>query len=147
MGRRMGDKWPQIEGKCHAKALICLVFRRFRRWNSAPAFAPADLGELERKAFLDIVLACKPSHFQPSDLPLLAAYCRAIVLERQASNALAVAGHVTEDGRVSPWMKVWEQANKAMLSLAHRLRLSPQGVVRTFRPGPPRRLRTTIECD
>ena len=88
---------------------------------------PGDLGELERKAFLDIVLACKPSHFQPSDVPLLAAYCRAIVLERQASNALAVAGHVTEDGRVSPWMKVWEQANKAMLSLAHRLRLSPQG--------------------
>ena len=88
---------------------------------------PADLGELERKTFLDIVLACKLSHFQPSDLPLLAAYCRAIVLERQASNALAVAGHVTEDGRVSPWMKVWEQASKAMLSLAHRLRLSPQG--------------------
>ena len=84
-------------------------------------------GNLERKTFLDIVLACKPSHFQPSDLPLLAAYCRAIVLERQASNALTVAGHVTEDGRVSPWMKVWEQANKAMLSLAHRLRLSPQG--------------------
>ena len=63
---------------------------------------PADLGELERKTFLDIVLACKPSHFQPSDLPLLAAYCRAIVLERQASNALAVAGHVTEDGAGQP---------------------------------------------
>ena len=97
------------------------------------ALPPADLGERERKTFLDIVLACKPSHFQPSDLPLLAAYCRAIVLERQASNALAVAGHVTEDGRVSPWMKVWEQANKAMLSLAHRLRLSPQGVVQPSR--------------
>ena len=94
-------------------------FPSFPLMELRPGSRPLPIsGNLSGKTFLDIVLACKPSHFRPSDLPLLAAYCRAIVLERQASNALAVAGHVTEDGRVSPWMKVWEQANKAMLSLA-----------------------------
>ena len=32
---------------------------------------PAHLSEAERSAFVDLVSACKPGHFQASDLPLL----------------------------------------------------------------------------
>ena len=55
---------------------------------------------------------------------MLVVACSASTCWRAYAEAIAAA---EADGRVSPWMKVWEQANKAMLSLAHRLRLSPQG--------------------
>jgi hypothetical protein len=45
---------------------------------------PADLIEAERGVFLEIVLACKPNHFEVSDLPLLVAYVRAVISERTA---------------------------------------------------------------
>ena len=46
---------------------------------------PGDLNALEKETFLDIVLGSPPSHFLPSDLPLLAAYARAVVQEKIAS--------------------------------------------------------------
>jgi phage terminase small subunit len=87
---------------------------------------PLDLAETERKIFLDIVTACKPGKFEPSDLPLLAAYCRAIALEREASARLQAEGYVV-DGRPSAWLAMLTQASKTLLALSHRLRLSPQG--------------------
>ena len=52
---------------------------------------PPDLNALEREAFLDIVLGAPPTHFLPSDLPLIAAYAKAIVQERIAGGELAAA--------------------------------------------------------
>jgi phage terminase small subunit len=87
---------------------------------------PADLGEVERQVFLDLITSNKAEAFRPSDLPLLCAYCRAIAKERQAWARLAAEGDVV-DGKPSPWLAVWAQAHKSMLSFSHRLRLSPQG--------------------
>jgi phage terminase small subunit len=87
---------------------------------------PADLGQVERQLFIDLIGASKPEAFRPSDLPLLCAYCRAISKERQAWARLEAEGDVV-DGKPSPWLAVWAQAHKSMLAFSHRLRLSPQG--------------------
>ena len=88
---------------------------------------PPDLTPEGRTLFLDIVLANEATHFRPSDTVLLSAYVRACLLEQEASATLAANGHVTGDGKVSPWLSVLAQALKTMSTLAHRLRLSPQG--------------------
>jgi phage terminase small subunit len=87
---------------------------------------PADLNPPERATFVEIVAAKKPQHFEASDLPLLAAYCRAIELERHAALQLATDGYLTAEGRPSAWLAIMAQATKSMLALSTRLKLSPQ---------------------
>jgi hypothetical protein len=53
-----------------------------------------------------LVLGAPPNHFPPSDLPLLAAYAKAIVEERIAAGELAAAYVV--DGKPSPWLAIWQ---------------------------------------
>jgi hypothetical protein len=80
---------------------------------------PADLKTLdEREVFLDIIAASKPDAFRPSDLPLLSAYVRSVVLERRSAAELAAG----DDKALARW----EKATKAMVALSMRLRLSPQ---------------------
>ena len=79
---------------------------------------PPDLTVDERQVFLDIVTASKPNAFRASDLPLLSAYVRAIVLERRSASELT-------DGDTKALAR-WEKATKAMVALSMRLRLSPQ---------------------
>src|SRR6516165_7197206 len=79
---------------------------------------PESLPEPARRAFIDTVLACKPEHFAPCDLPLLCRYAEASVLaERAAAAALAGA-----DGALS----AWSTATRMQSLLAMRLRLTPQ---------------------
>jgi phage terminase small subunit len=87
---------------------------------------PSGLSEDGRRVFLDIVLANEPTQFRASDMPLLTSYIRAIEMERAASAHLEAEGHVI-DGKPSPWLAVLAQSLKAMSTLSHRLRLSPQG--------------------
>ena len=85
---------------------------------------PAELSELERETFIDIVTGVDSGHFRQSDLALLCAYCRAIVAEREAAGELARAPVV--DGEPSPWLRIHQAAVKTMMGLSMRLRLSPQ---------------------
>jgi phage terminase small subunit len=95
--------------------------------GSAPRLKPPDeLDSLERAVFVDIVASCEPTHFRASDMPLLTAYCRAVVMERRAAGEYA-REPVQPDGAVSPWAAVHASAVKSMLGLSLRLRLSPQG--------------------
>jgi hypothetical protein len=55
---------------------------------------PAELIGKARKIFLDTVGSLKPGHFQPSDRPLLAEYCRCCALAEQAHAMLAAEGAV-----------------------------------------------------
>jgi phage terminase small subunit len=88
---------------------------------------PADLDGDARALFAGIVTSCKPEHFRPCDSVLLCAYVRAILAEREASAMLAKKGRVDKAGRPSPWLNILAQANRAMLSYARALRLSPMG--------------------
>jgi phage terminase small subunit len=56
---------------------------------------------------------------------LLAAYCRAILLERKAAAHLAERGHVSIDNRPNAWVAIQRDAIKTMTTLARVLRLSP----------------------
>jgi phage terminase small subunit len=88
---------------------------------------PDDLTGPEREVFLALVLACRADHFQPSDAPLLTAYCRAVCLERTASSELAAAGYVTDDGKPSGWLPILQAATRTMSTYSRMLRLNPAG--------------------
>jgi hypothetical protein len=59
------------------------------------------------------ITSCHP------DLPLLAAYSKAIVGERIAAGELAAAYVV--DGKPSPWLPVWQVEVRALTTLAQNL--------------------------
>ena len=88
---------------------------------------PPDLNALEKEAFLDIVLGVPPHHFMPSDLPLVAAYARAVIQEKIAAGELGRA-YVVDD-KPSPWLPVWQASIRAVTTLARMLALSPGGRV------------------
>jgi phage terminase small subunit len=85
---------------------------------------PPDLTGPEKEIFLAAVLACRPDHFQDSDAPLLAAYCRAVVLEKVASGELNASGYVV-DGKPSAWLNVLTAATRSMTVISRLLRLNP----------------------
>jgi phage terminase small subunit len=85
---------------------------------------PADLGEVESEVFRQTVAAAPLDHFASEDLPLLSAYCRAVVLERTASAELATGAVI---GSVpSPWLAVHAQMVRALSQLTVRLRIGPR---------------------
>jgi hypothetical protein len=105
-----------------------------RKSSAALAFSPGtatrlrppdDLTGDARKVFVDLVVACRADHFQPSDAPLLAAYCRAVVAEKIAAGELAAANVV--DDKPSPWLPVWLGKLRAVTTLSRMLRLNPAG--------------------
>ena len=96
--------------------------------------APDDLDEIERAEFASLIVGCAPTHFMPSDVPLLSAYAKAIVAERVASGELAAAYIV--DNKPSPWLPIWQAKVRALTTLARMLSLSPGGRVASKSPEP-----------
>jgi phage terminase small subunit len=86
---------------------------------------PEGMAEDARQVFLDIVLANDPTHFKPSDMPLLLRYCEAHAMAARAAAALSAGPMVDGDG-ASPWVSVYVAMTKTANALAMRLRLSPQ---------------------
>jgi hypothetical protein len=78
---------------------------------------PSSLTDPERALFAEIVEACSPKHFVPSDLPLLVSYVQATLLSRQAATNAATGAAM---------LALWEKATRMQATLATRLRLSPQ---------------------
>jgi phage terminase small subunit len=85
---------------------------------------PADLGEIEAAIFRQVVASVPYEHFAAEDLGLLCAYCRALALERRASEELATAAVVGR--QASPWLEVYATATRAVATYAVRLRLGPK---------------------
>jgi phage terminase small subunit len=83
------------------------------------------LSDQEREVFVNIIATNAPSHFRPSDLPLLSRFCEACVMAEQAAREIRQSGLVVA-GRLSPYAAAHEKATKTMSMLALRLRLSPQ---------------------
>jgi hypothetical protein len=109
--------------------------------GQAPLEPPADLPEAERKVFLATVRSVKPEHFAPEDIPVLEAYCGAVVQRKIVATELAKAAEEdAEKLRVA-----LSRANGDLVKLARACRLGPisrdvtsrrrQG---TTRPGGPR---------
>jgi phage terminase small subunit len=87
---------------------------------------PEELADTEQKIFIDLIASKKSTFFEESDLPLLSAYCRVIAKERKTWALLEAEGDII-DGKVNPRLAVWAQTHKSLATLAHKLRLSPQG--------------------
>jgi phage terminase small subunit len=83
-----------------------------------------ELGEIEAAIFRKVVASVPQDHFSAEDNDLLAAYCRALALERRASEELAAAGIV--GSQASPWLAVYATAVRALSTLTVRLRLGPK---------------------
>jgi phage terminase small subunit len=90
-----------------------------------PAAPPLGLSAEEERILQQLLDSVDPGHFAPSDLPLLVAYCQAVAQHDQAVQMMRQRGAVV-DGKVSPWIVVQEKAQRAMVALSMRLRLSPQ---------------------
>lgn len=86
------------------------------------ADAPDDVQAIVR----ELVGMCPAEHFRPSDYPLLESYANAILMERQAQQALALEGPIAADGKPSGWILIGEKAAKQIVAVSARLRLSPQ---------------------
>ena len=107
-----------------------------RKSSAALAFSPStatrirppdDLVVDARDLFVDFVLACRPDHFQNSDIAMLCIYCRAIVLEQTASAGLKADGYVTTDGKPSPWLPILQAATRTISTYSRMLKLNPAG--------------------
>ena len=85
---------------------------------------PAELGEIEAAIFRKVVAGVPHDHFSAEDSDLLSAYCRALALERRASEELAAAGIV--GSHANPWLAVYATAVRALSTLTVRLRLGPK---------------------
>src|SRR5262249_29885630 len=99
---------------------------------------PSNLTEAEREAFIQVISACDRRHFVASDLPLLAAYARAIVADETAAREIRQQGAVV-NGKPNPWLVPKRKPHREMVALSLRLRLSPQGRAQHAKP-PERRL-------
>jgi len=86
---------------------------------------PACLGELEKRAFVDLIGRVPLGQFQEADLPLICRWCELTVMAETAAGEMRAGGIVT-DGKVSPWFSIYRDATRELRSLALRLRLGPQ---------------------
>jgi hypothetical protein len=85
-----------------------------------PVQPPEGLSESVRAAFIGLVSACDPEHFETSDVTMLVRYATATILAARAETRLLAD---PDDGKA---LAMWEKAVRAMSGLALRLRLGPQ---------------------
>jgi phage terminase small subunit len=90
-----------------------------------PAVPLPGLSAEEERILQQLLDSVDPGHFAPSDLPLLVSYVQAVCQHDRAVQAIRHEGDVV-DGKVNPWLVVLEKAQRAMVALSMRLRLSPQ---------------------
>jgi phage terminase small subunit len=90
-----------------------------------PPVAPAGLSAEEERLFQQLLASVDGDHLAASDLPLLVSYVQAIAQHDRAVAAIRREGDVV-NGKANPWIVVLEKAQRAMVALSMRLRLSPQ---------------------
>ena len=87
---------------------------------------PDCLGELQKRAFIDLITSVPRGQFRASDLPLLARYAELVVMAETAAFHLGADGMVTPEGQVSPWFRVHRDVSRELRVLSQRLRLDPK---------------------
>ena len=119
----------------HSRASL-MVLPGGRRVLEPPSEFTA--GSIERRIFVETAMSVPDGHFAGEDVGLLAAYCRAMALERRASDELAACA--TVGCAPSPWLSVYATATRAIATYAVRLRIGPRARshnTRKAKPGPP----------
>jgi hypothetical protein len=75
---------------------------------------PASLGDLEKRAFLDLIDRVPAGQFRESDLPLICRWCELTVVAERAAAEMSAGNLVTDDDRPSPWFSIHERATKSL---------------------------------
>jgi phage terminase small subunit len=91
---------------------------------------PDCLGELQKRAFVDLVVGCPASQFRKGDLSLLCRWAELTVMAEQAVFELQQGGMVvnTEEGsKVSPWFAIYRDVTRELRQLSQRLQIGPRG--------------------
>src|SRR5262245_38168801 len=91
---------------------------------------PDCLGELQRRAFVDLVTSCPAAQFRRCDLSLLCRWAELTVIAEQAAFELQQGGIVLTGklgSRVSPWFAIHRDATRELRALSQRLQLGPRG--------------------
>jgi hypothetical protein len=91
---------------------------------------PDCLGELQKRAFLDLVTSCPISQFRRSDLALLCRWSELTVMAETAAFELQQGGMVVigkEGPKVSPWFAIHRDATRELRALSQRLQIGPRG--------------------
>ena len=60
---------------------------------------PPSLGDVEKRAFLDLVTACPARQFQACDLPLLCRWAETVALAERMATRISVEGELTRASR------------------------------------------------
>ena len=97
--------------------------------NSRRLQPPDCLGELQKRAFVDLICSVPRGQFRASDLPLLARYAELVVMAETASFHLGADGMVIQSekgSRVNPWFQIYRDTTRELRVLAQRLRLDPK---------------------
>jgi P27 family predicted phage terminase small subunit len=97
--------------------------------NSGRLQPPDCLGELQKRAFVDLICSVPRGQFRASDLPLLARYAELVVMAETASFHLGADGMVIQSekgSRVNPWFQIYRDTAKELRVLSQRLRLDPK---------------------
>jgi hypothetical protein len=87
---------------------------------------PSDLDGPARQVFVETVTAVAPDHFQVEDAHLVAAYARAVVLERYAADRIAAGAR--------EWVEAHRSSVQSLTTLARALALG----TKARRPSRPR---------
>ena len=98
--------------------------------NSRRLQPPDCLGELQKRAFLDLITSVPRGQFRASDRPLLARHAELTTMAEQAAFELQQGGMVIADDkgrtRVNPWFQIYRDTAKELRVLSQRLRLDPK---------------------
>lgn len=92
--------------------------------------APATLTKPQQHIWRKTVKQFPPDYFLESDTPLLKSYCRYANLTDQAAFIVSNAAELTEDKldgakQISALFRAMDIANRTLLALAQKLRLTP----------------------
>ncbi len=91
---------------------------------------PESLPDAARRSFTNVVASHPASHFKAGDAELLCRYAEAAAAAEEAAFQMAQpGGMVDEDGKVTAWFSIHQQATKTLNMLALRLRIGPQSRV------------------
>ena len=82
-----------------------------------PIEPPAELKAKEAEIFRQVVASCEANHFRKSDIPILTAFATATHLSRFYADRI---------GESEGAFKQWEAASRLQISLATKLRITPQ---------------------
>lgn len=90
--------------------------------------APDDLQPEARRVWSEVVDTLPPDRFHASERPLLALYCRSMVTAERALTAIDRDGPLIGD-KINPALRLFDTSVRQVVSLATKLRVTPQSRV------------------